>query len=79
MQMTLQYSYGVMTDTPLVRWNGALTDADLKVNVEKTEIMKICRGEEEDTVVEIQGRRVKNVEVKYLGSIFFWGGGRNHR
>ena len=52
----------------LVRWNNVLTV--LKMSVEKTEIMKVCRGKEEDIVVEIQGRKVKNIEVKYLGSVF---------
>ena len=52
----------------LLRWNEALTNAGLKINVVKSEILKVRRGEVEDFVVEIQGNKIKN--VKYLGSIF---------
>ena len=56
----------------LERWDTVLTEAGLKMNVTKTEIMKVSRNqEEEEVIVEIRGNRIKNVsEVKYLGSVF---------
>ncbi len=54
----------------LLKWNDALINTGLKMNVEKADIVKVSRGEEEDLVLEIQASTVKNVEVKYLGSIF---------
>ena len=56
----------------LERWQIVLTEAGLKMNVAKTEIMKVSRDqEEEEVIVEISGNKIKNVtEVKYLGSVF---------
>ena len=55
----------------VARWDQVLTEAGLKMNAEKTEVMKVCRGEEGDILVDIGGKRLKNVkEVKYLGSVF---------
>lgn len=41
--------------------------AGLGMNVGKTKILKVCKGE---VVIKIQGCKIKNVEVEYLGSIF---------
>ncbi len=42
-------------------------EAGLKMNVDKTEVLKICRVEEEDLVVAVRGNRIRSVEeVKYL-------------
>src|SRR5678815_5513019 len=53
-----------------------LREAGLNMNVEKTEIMIVSREEEEELIVEVDGREIKNVDrYKYLGSTFGREGG----
>lgn len=51
----------------LNKWNDVLREKGLKINKEKTEILKLSR-EADDMIIEVEGVRLKKVEnFKYLG------------
>ena len=53
-----------------------LREAGLEMNVEKTKIMNVSRGEEDVIEIIVDGQRIQNVEqFEYLGGIFARGGG----
>src|SRR6201990_1570562 len=60
----------------VMSFKNKLEEAGMGMNVDKTEIMVVKRGEEERLVVEVDGLEIKNVEKsKYLGGLFGREGG----